>query len=109
MSALEKFDQSTSTLRLLQTLRNQDYPMVRVTLLRKLREINVGRTAAYRALEVCEELGLIVVTSHNVRGRRVLATKLSQKGRATAYYVEQIQLILSRWNTPEYKPASLQM
>lgn len=107
MSALEIFDQSTATLRLLLTLRKQEYPMTRLTLLRKLKEENVGRTAAYKALEVCENLGLIVMTTHNVMGKRVLKTELSQKGESMAFYAAQIQLILCQWGTSEYKPGSV--
>jgi Fe2+ or Zn2+ uptake regulation protein len=108
MSALEVFDQSTATMRLLLALRNQAYPMTRLTLLRKLREENVGRTAAYKALEVCENLGLVVETAYKVGGARVLSTDLSEKGKSAAFYVAQIQLTLSRWGTSEYKPTSLQ-
>jgi len=105
MSAIEEFDQSTATMRLLITLWNEKYPMTRLTLFTKLREMNVGRTAAYKALKVCADSGLVVETAQKDRGKRVLLTELSHKGNATAFYLVQIQVVLSRWGTTEYGPA----
>ena len=94
MSNIYRLDEVKGTIRLLDTLYNEYRPMYRLELLDKLRKVNVGRTAAYNAIETLKALGLIEEGQRVSKGKRVISTSISKKGIEIAKKLREINTIL---------------
>jgi len=68
--------------------------MNRLELLDELRKVNVGRTAAYNAIETLKTLSLIEEGQRISEGKRVIITYISKKGIEIAKKLREITTIL---------------
>jgi DNA-binding MarR family transcriptional regulator len=57
--------------------------------------MGVGRTAAYRAIDICKELGLIEERTFKVKGKRIVSLNLTEKGKAIFCHIREIDNILN--------------
>jgi DNA-binding MarR family transcriptional regulator len=98
MSNLYRLDEVKGTIRLLHTLYDIYRPMTRLELLDELRKVNIGRTAAYRAIETLKDLGLIESDQKNYEGKRVIVTSITMKGIEIAVKLDEIKNMLDSKN-----------
>jgi hypothetical protein len=81
MDDFGRFDEGKGTLRLFFLLcYAHDEPFPRVELLKELSDEGIGRTAAYRDIDTCKDLGLVEERTFNLKGKRVLSLHLTEKG-----------------------------
>jgi DNA-binding MarR family transcriptional regulator len=98
MSNIYKLDEVKGTIRLLLTLYNVYRPMTRLELLDELRKVNIGRTAAYRAIETLKAQGLIDVAQRVYEGKRVIVTSITKKGIEIAEKLDEVKTMLDSKN-----------
>ena len=87
-------DEVKGTLRLLYVLYYDPRPITRLELLEEMKKINVGRTAAYKAIETLRSLGLITENQEVYSGKRVIVTYISEKGIAVGEKLDEIKRML---------------
>jgi Fe2+ or Zn2+ uptake regulation protein len=72
-----------------------DYrPFTRVDLLNEMDEQEIGRTAAYRAINALVDVGLLKESRGVNSGKRVLNTYLTEKGLLIAEKIAELEKIL---------------
>jgi len=94
MSNIYRLDEGKGTIRLLLTLYNEYRPISRLELLDELRKVNLGRTAAYKAIETLKALNLIEEGKSVHEGKRVITTSISEKGIEVAEKLDEIITML---------------
>jgi hypothetical protein len=81
MDNLGRFDEGKSTIRLILNISYEHgRPIPRLELFNNLALEGVGRTAAYRSINICKELGLLEDRSYNIDGKRIQSLQLTKKG-----------------------------
>lgn len=80
VSRFRKLDHERGSLRLLLTLHKSEVGLTRQSLITKLAEQGVGKSALYSSLKACISLGLVEEYDSEVGSRRVKVTHVTEKG-----------------------------
>jgi hypothetical protein len=96
MNDLGRFDEAKASIRLIRTISyTQGSPTPRLELLNYLSQQGVGRTAAYRDINLCKNLGLIEERSYKNQGKRIISLHLTEKGIAILSPILEMAKILN--------------
>jgi Fe2+ or Zn2+ uptake regulation protein len=81
-------------MKMLSLLQYHYRPFTRVDLLNEMNEQEIGRTAAYRAINALADIGLLKESRRVRSGKRVLNTYLTEKGLLIADKIIELEKIL---------------